>query len=90
MAAQQRHDLGDIALAVLQGTVQALRLEGFHLLGQRLHRQRPQVLPATDAQGVALSGVDQFTYVARPVICEQAGQFGGARAGVSRPWRCAA
>ena len=31
---QQVHHLGDIALAMLQGTVQTLRLEGLHLLGQ--------------------------------------------------------
>jgi len=75
---QQGHHLGDIAFALLQGVVQALRLEGLHLL-----RQRPSAAARrgrrAEAEGVAFGGVDQFAHVARPVVGEQLRQFAGRR-----------
>ncbi len=67
--------------------MQALRLEGFHLFGQRGAvvaggcgwRRRGQ------AQGVTFGGVDQLAHVARPVMGEQLRQFAGA----DRQWLAA-
>src|SRR5690606_1892654 len=65
---QHFHHRSDIALALQQGVVQALRLERLHLLRQGLSGEAFRRWWARQPQGMALGSVDQFTDVARPIM----------------------